>query len=959
MSLLLSPGVAYAIEPQRSWLELVSSNGHTGVVVDLQQRRVHHFREHLFATEEPQWDENGYEVWLPTVFGGTCFKPQPVNSRDLLQDAYFGYRTAGTSRWLTELVVDLDASGYDAPAGATGNGGTGIVRMVQTDVALGLRFTTRVFAPWSYDSAGWVMALQVENIGSQTRAPVTLYGLVNPNLGYGRPGARQETGAQDEVLSRVPGDALLEQGFAGLVYMHPLPAPLSSVASTDGFFVHVRDNRVGPLPGSENALSIGNELAGAFEWVVPSLSRGESAWVAMVIAHDPNPFYGEGRVQYVRDWIDDRSAVELVAAERQDWADFLSETTPAGGLSADEQALWRHSAAVLRMAQVRETQYWVRDQRDQGSPRYTGVDLNAPLVPTGGTLRQHLGQGALLASLPPGEWAYAWVRDGSYGIVGMTDAGMFPQARLALEFFMNAHANRYIGYAELEDVPITDYALSLTRYHGFGIEESDTLCNGDFNFEWDGFGLYLWALRHYVDATGDVGFLETWWPVLKTRVADVIVGLIEPETGLLHPDSSIWEVHWLGKEKTFAYTSIVAARGLCDMASLADRMGDPVAADRYAQAGRALRASIAATLTTEDGAIASNLEELAAGSGYWDAAVVEAVAMGLFDPEGRIATATLSALRDNLTVPSGRGLARNDDQFDTHGLTPWGGPYDTLEWVFLNYRASIAARLAGDSAWADSIQQWVTDQSVLNYLLIGENYDENTGVYRNNAPMIGFGAGSFITAMLQRSDLAASADPACGMYWEDDPTYGPPPSTGDDADADVGTGDVGTGDVGTGDTISSDASDAPDVPDPPDTSDDAEVETPDVTAMDSSETDVPEPDGDEQDSDEQDSTGPDSLVSDTDDDVQVPDGEGSDGEGSDGEGDAELPQDTSRQDERDPSRLDVAVDVADTAGGGSASTSGGGGCAAAGGASPAATPLSAVLSLMVLTSSRRRRRWGA
>ena len=763
---------AEPIDPLRSWYELVTSNGYTGVVADLERGEVHHFREHIFATEEPRWREDGGgELWLPTVEGGDCYKPQSVYSRDLMRDAYFGLHVDGESRWLRDLPVDMDASGYDGlPSREGRDGGTGIIRMVQRVPGTSLVATTRVFAPWSAEWSQFVMLLEVRNEGAEAVGPLSAYQLVNTNLGYGRPGPRAEIDDTFETITRREDGSILEQGFAGLVYMRPLAATQRTTHSPAAFY----DAVVGgarDLPEPETSPAAGDGLAAAFQWDVEALAPGESAWFGAVVAHDPNPDFVDGAVANVEAWIAERGPAAVWEAERAGWDAFQERVDVPAGLTDEETDLLYHSATVLRMAQVRESSYWVRSESDRDTPRLIGIDDDYRFVEGEGEVREHAGAGAVLASLPPGEWAYPWVRDGAYAIVGLADAGLHAEARAAVQFYLDASANRYIDYGELAEVPLLDYALSLTRYHGFGIEESDTTCNGDLNFEWDGFGLWLWALRHYTEASGDLSVADDAWARIKLQVADVIIELVI-DNGLLWPDSSIWEVHWFGDEKQFAYTSIAAARGLCDAAWLATQIGDTEAAERYNREGRRIRRAIYQHLRAPGGEIAANVEELATGTGYWDAAAIEAVGFGLFDPEGETSRATLQAIRDRLTVPSGRGLSRNDDQYDAHDLSNYGSSYDSIEWVFIDYRTSIAARHIGDVAYADALQSWVRDQSLLNFLLIGENYDQATGEYRNNSPMIGFGSGSYISAMRQRAG-DWSVDPACGVYFEDDPEFGP------------------------------------------------------------------------------------------------------------------------------------------------------------------------------------------
>lgn len=762
----------HAAEPHRSWSDLVSSNGYTGVVVSLETGKVHHFREHLYAAEEPVWSSGGEEVWNPTAGGPSCYKPESVWSRDLLYDAYFGYDLGGRHGWLPDVAVDRDASGYDGIASRSGrNGGTGVVRMVQRLDEADLVFTTRVFAPWCAERAAFVMLLEVENGGDEATSPGRIYGLVNTHLGDDRPGPRLETNTNGESIGLedidnlesedIAGLAIVERGFAGAVSVRPDPAPDRLTHSPVAFYAQVRDAG-GDLSAPAETPVVLDDGAGAVQWDVPSIEPGGSYWLGLEVVFSPDNAEGEAAFSIPEGCgLQAGNATDVLASELEGWAAFQDRVVVPSGLSEQEEDLFRHSAVILRMAQVREDAAFEPSELVPGTDRYVWHDGEVQAAEGGD--QNHRGFGALLASLPPGEWAYAWVRDGAYAIVGLTDAGLFDEALDGLTFFLEAEAGRYADYDELEGFPLADYALSLTRYFGFGLEESDTLCDGDFNFEFDGFGLFLWALRHYLEDSADSSFLEEYWPTVRDGVAGTLEGLVSPENGLIKADSSIWEVHWEGKEKQFAYTSIAAARGLCDAAWMAEQVGDDDSATRFASAGRDLVQGILDSLRDGDGAIASNPAELAEGMGYWDAAVIEAINFGLVDPNGQTARATLEGLRANLTVGAGPGLARNDDENDAHGLTPYGSGYDSIEWVFIDLRTSLAARHMDQTALSDELQSWVRDQSLHNYLLIAENYDTANGDYANNVPMIGFGAGSYITAMRQRAG-EWSPSPACGSY---------------------------------------------------------------------------------------------------------------------------------------------------------------------------------------------------
>ena len=55
----------------------------------------------------------------------------------------------------------------------------------------------------------------------------------------------------------------------------------------------------------------------------------------------------------------------------------------------------------------------------------------------------------MLASLPPGEWTVAWVRDGSYAATAMAVLGMKDEAREALRYYLDADAGRFQSWSEL------------------------------------------------------------------------------------------------------------------------------------------------------------------------------------------------------------------------------------------------------------------------------------------------------------------------------------------------------------------------------------------------------------------------------------------------------------------------------------------------------------------------------
>jgi GH15 family glucan-1,4-alpha-glucosidase len=370
-------------------------------------------------------------------------------------------------------------------------------------------------------------------------------------------------------------------------------------------------------------------------------------------------------------------------------------------------------------------------------------------------------KGQILASMPPGMWSTAWPRDMTYSIVALVRMGHFAEARAALEFQLLADSNQYKTFTHnsvLQTGVGADYRISVCRYYGRGMEETDWNADGP-NVEFDGFGLFLWAMGEYVQASGDTTLLDAHWAAIKTTIADLLMDL-RAGNGMIRPDSSIWEVHWNGRQKQYTYTSLAAAAGLCQASQFAATHGAATDATAWRAAATEIVGSIRAHAVDGGNFLSQSVEELVGASGtsgYVDAAVVEAFNWGLLDPAGAIADATLARLSTDLAVPNGMGLARNDD----------GGWYDRSEWVLIDLRTAGALRRSGHAAsiaTADRRLDWITAQGLANLGLIAELHDRDTADYAGAVPMVGFGAGAYVLDQWLRADPPAP-QAACGVTW--------------------------------------------------------------------------------------------------------------------------------------------------------------------------------------------------
>jgi glycosidase/GH15 family glucan-1,4-alpha-glucosidase len=717
LSLLAPLAVAHAVDPHRSFERLVSGNGHVVVSFDRATRRIDTFLEHpyrFFAPRAPSAD--------------LCYAAD--ESRDLAYDAYFGVRSgtggsAGGERgeWLSELALDDAAT----------EPGTGII-VAQQHAGLdrALRATTYAFTPMGYDGPALVLALELVNVSD---APVVAspYVLLNFRLGDAA-GAHEPSADAEQVAYDSARGVFYEYSDAsrGTMAYVPLGTLAHSTVSTGAGSAYNALPGVRDLDDVRATTAPTSDIAPGLQGPGTTLAPGASAWMAVAVVWSLDEDSGPD-VDALRAWVGARTPAELVQRERDEWAAWHATGTLDPSLQGE--------AATLRMGQVREA----------GS-----------------------GHGQILASLPPGfgdlnaQWNIAWVRDMAYATAALARAGHLPEALDALRFQLEAPRGEH------ETAVGRPYRLSVTRYFGNGAEESDCNANGP-NIEFDGFGLFLWSLGEYVRSGGSIEDVRPYWPTIRDEIADVLVSLVGSD-GVIRADSSIWEVHVNGRERRFTYTSLAAARGLCDAAMIGGLLGETADAARYTTAGAGVRDAVVRLHTDAHGVLAQSSEDLAQGYGYLDAAAVEALNWGIVDPAGRVAGATVAALRENLTVAHGRGLMRNDD----------GGWYDSQEWVFVDLRLAAATRGTPESL---ALTAWVDAQAARNGGNISELHDAVSADYRGSVPMVGFGAG---TRILAAQDTVL--DSACGAYAPEPPppalVDGGPPTEPDAGRVDAGRADA-------------------------------------------------------------------------------------------------------------------------------------------------------------------------
>lgn len=398
-------------------------------------------------------------------------------------------------------------------------------------------------------------------------------------------------------------------------------------------------------------------------------------------------------------------------------------------LSAKERNVVEQSISILKMAQVSDYE----------------------VLP--------YSHGQIMASLRPGLWHVAWVRDGSYAIEAMTRLGMYTEAKKALEYMLKApsgHFKHYIFKDGKDYGPGVDYQISLTRYFGNGKEECDY--NGDGpNIEYDDFGLFMTAFCDYVNRSNDEAFYRKWNVIMCSKVADATVSCIDSNS-LIKADSGPWE-HHLAMPRQYTFTSGVCARGLEMFAALQKKFHLPY--EKYESASEKLKQGILTNMLCEGRYLKGNVNDQSkTAHEYYDGGVFEIFANGLIS-DRKLFLSNMAEYNKVMRIKGSRpGYIRLIS----------ADPYENQEWVFINLRIAKAHLLFGNKPEAYKLLNYITEQAAVNHNTIPEmisnklqmekvtdnfmssniwcncirNKDDQ---YIGTIPMVGYGSAAYILTL--------------------------------------------------------------------------------------------------------------------------------------------------------------------------------------------------------------------
>lgn len=458
------------------------------------------------------------------------------------------------------------------------------------------------------------------------------------------------------------------------------------------------------------------------------LPAGDQGWSGLLLVYVEDPRHVKSELLRIHSWLKNRGAARLLADERAEWERWRKPVPSAVRFrSGHERKLWRQSEAVLRMSQVREPNVY-----------HPASQLRT-------------SHGMVLASLAPGHWTTGWVRDGIYATVAMAHTGHFTEAKKSLDFMLNAEpVAKYKSY--VDNYP---YRISVTRYYGNGAEEGDYSGAATPNVELDGWGLYLWGARQYLEASGNFRWLTertregSVYEAMHHGVARAIESQLEPSgplKGIVKPDSSIWEVHQ-ENARHFAFTSLAAVRGLCDFAWIAKKAGDEANAAHFSALAQTTRAAFFRAFTVPEGHIVAAVER--SRETDLDTAVAEIYGLGIIqDFTSPVAELTLAHLQ-NMKLPTG-------GYYRVAGTST----YQTNEWPFIDLRMAGVFLRMNQRSEAEALIERLVKVAAKNYyllpeLLIANTFEGQIGDFQGSNPMVGYGAGAFMMAVQERDGIFA------------------------------------------------------------------------------------------------------------------------------------------------------------------------------------------------------------
>ena len=498
--------------------------------------------------------------------------------RNLAFDTYFGIKAGTTTQWLGSVTPTLIE--YENQ--------TNIIHTTST--VGGVSAETYLVAPFGYEGNALVMLLKVTNT-TGSAVPVTAFAIHNFKLGSASnpdvPDANGEAINWNGTVATETGP-----GGGAMVYA---PIGGADVSSCD-------PNAYTTVQGGGTLTMLascsGTDQKNAEQKNLGSLAAGATAWWGVAVLFDSGGDSAGTATKWAT-FLNGRAADKL----HDDLLAEMGHVSHGAARRPDdaETKVWRQAEAVLRMGQILEPY------------------LDSP---------RQKNHGMILASLPPGGWHTGWVRDANVRDHRVR-AHRSRRSREGLAELLPRRGCRPVRQL-LEQRAVSDLDGALL---GDGQEEADYSGSTTRNIEIDGWGLFLWAARQYVDASNDAG-----WLAETTKQGDTVYDAIERRRRAARGEHGDVGDHDrrhvdlggpLGNRQHFMYTTAATARGFCDMATLARRAGRMDDVTRYRDLATKTATALAGAFVDSNNVLAGSLEKLQSGTNYHDGSTIEAVTFGV------------------------------------------------------------------------------------------------------------------------------------------------------------------------------------------------------------------------------------------------------------------------------------------------------------------------------------------
>lgn len=275
-------------------------------------------------------------------------------------------------------------------------------------------------------------------------------------------------------------------------------------------------------------------------------------------------------------------------------------------------------------------------------------------------------------------YSYMWPRDGALTVTALLKIG---EDNISKHFFK--FCNDILepdGYLMHKYRP--DRSLG-SSWHPF-IKDGKPI----LPIQEDETALVLDALWHYYDTTKDIEFIETHYNEVIKRMANFLVGFIDPTTGLPLPSYDLWEE----KHGTSTFTSCTVYAGLIAAGKFASLFGKDLDEKLFTETANSIKDSILKYLYNEDTKMFVKNINIKHGEMVYDTTIDMSSIYGIYNfgilpVDDRRVVESIKTIEEKLRLNTGiDGVPRyvNDNYFRSvpDVANPW---YVTTFWLAQYY----------------------------------------------------------------------------------------------------------------------------------------------------------------------------------------------------------------------------------------------------------------------------------